>query len=265
MHALALTGGHPQNRRLTRVSSVSISFVRGLLSGQRAEALIHRLGLDDLRSLYYLALQRALWSKGTREKASPTSITYYEFGVGWGYTLTRYLDALKAFTGDEHLDIHAQKIFLFDSFEGLPAGKGDRDDHHDWNKGSFAHDVNEIKGVLREYKLDPDSSSNIKFTKGFFEDSLTPSLAQQLATTPPDIITIDVDYYSSAKTVLDWLRPLLPAGCLFYFDDLWSFNGSSTRGELGAINEFNKNGQGRLLPFQLVPTLADLCYIYTPD
>jgi Macrocin-O-methyltransferase (TylF) len=261
---MSVNGGHSQNPRLTRVASSSIWTLRHLLGGQRSETLISRFGLDDLRSLYYLYLGRALWSKKLREKPFSGFITYYEFGVGWGYTLTRYVDALKAFCKDEHLNLYNQKIFLFDSFQGLPDTEGVKDEHPEWGKGSFAHGKDEIKNLLKYYKLDPENP-NINFIEGFYEQTLTSDLARQLTTTAPDVVTIDVDYYSSTKTILDWIQPFLPSGCLLYVDNIWSYNGSPSRGELGAINDFNKTGRGLLVPFEIMPGLPNLCYIYEPD
>jgi hypothetical protein len=82
---------------------------------------------------------------------------------------------------------------------------------------------------------------------GFFEQTLTAELAQSLMREQPGIITIDCDLYSSTHTVLEWLRPLLRHGTLFYFDDIWSFCGHPDFGELRAIREFNERNEGLLV------------------
>ncbi len=253
-----------ENPELSRVTSASILFLRHLLGGKRAENLIHRLGFSDLRSFYYLALARLHTSYHGPKRIARQSTSYYEFGVGWGYTLSRYLEALTAFCYDEHLNPYHHNIFLFDSFAGLPEKKGIEDDHSEWSEGMFAHTIDEIRQVIKNRKMDPDSG-NFRFIKGFYEQVLTPELREHLARTPPDIVTVDVDYYSSTKIVLEWLRPILPSGSLFYFDDVWSFNGSPNRGELRAINEFNNSGQGFFVPFGIVPTLPNHCYIYARE
>jgi hypothetical protein len=262
---MALTGGHSPNPRLSRITSASIRLLRRLLGGDRAELLIKAFGYDDLRSLYYLALLRLFeQSRGPSNKPR-RSFSYYEFGVAWGFTLTRYVEALKAFCRDKHLSLQDQHIVLFDSFEGLPPKKGVEDDHPDWSAGSFAHTVDDIKKVLREERMDPEGSENVRFVKGFYENTLTPELRQKLMDSPPDIVTIDCDYYSSTKTVLDWLRPILRSGSLLYFDDIWSFDGNPNRGELKAINEFNGLREGLLIPFDIVPALPHLLYLYVRD
>ena len=47
--------------------------------------------------------------------------------------------------------------------------------------------------------------SNVKFIKDYYENSLTYELRNTLVDNPPSIVNIDVDYYSSAKTVLEWI------------------------------------------------------------
>ncbi|MBI3858887.1 MAG: hypothetical protein HY296_01395 [Thaumarchaeota archaeon] len=174
------------------------------------------------------------------------------------------MEALRSFCDDEHLNLTNFKIFLFDSFEGLPEKKGIEDDNAKWSGGQFAHTIDEIKRVIRKHRMNPDSG-NFRFVKGFYEQILTPDLRERLSQTPPDIVTMDADYYSSTKTVLEWLLPILPSGSLFYFDNIWDFDGSPNRGELKAISEFNKKGRGVLTPFEIVPTLPHQCYIYSPE
>lgn len=244
--------------------SIPIWLLRHLLGGRRAAPFIHRLGLSDLRSFYYAALKRLNGIQSRPDRIARQSISYYEFGVGWGSTLSLYLRALKDFCKDEHLNLANYNIFLFDSFEGLPGKKGIEDDSPEWSEGMFAHTIEEVKRVIRKRKMNPDSD-NFRFIKGLYEQTLTPDLRQRFAQTPPDIVTVDVDYYSSTKAVLEWLRPMLPSGSLFYFDDVWSFDGSPNRGERKAIHEFNKDGRGILVPFEFFPSLPNQCYIYAAE
>lgn len=69
-------------------------------------------------------------------------------------------------------------------------------------------------------------------------------------------------YYSSTKIVLEWLRPLLYSGVLFYFEDIWSFYVHPDYGELCAIREFNEAGEGRLVSFPVLG-LASKAYIFS--
>lgn len=92
---------------------------------------------------------------------------------------------------------------------------------------------------------------NVELTQGLYENSLTESLAEELKAYPPGIVNIDVDFYTSTVTVLEFLKPLLRSGVIIYFDDVWSFNGDPTRGQLRAIGEFNKAGPLFLAPHWL--------------
>ena len=202
------------------------------------ETFARLLPMFPLRSWFYYALD------ANRAQEAPC---YYEFGVGLGGTVTMYIDALKAFCRETKRNIHDCSIYLFDSFQGLPEKMDYRDEHPDWAQGSFSSSVKEIKNLLTRKGLRPDSSS-IHFIEGFYERSLTSMLRDSLRSCPPTIVTVEVDYFSSTKTLLEWLRPLLHEGTLFYFDDIWAFGGDPKRGELAAIREFNEAGKGTLVP-----------------
>ncbi|MGI0081626.1 MAG: hypothetical protein ACRECH_18655, partial [Nitrososphaerales archaeon] len=138
-----------------------------------------------------------------------------------------------------------------------------RDDNPDWNQGVFSHSIEEITNLLEHCGIESDRG-NIHFVKGYYDGTLSSELRDTLLRYKPSIITIDVDYYSSARTVLEWLRPLLRDGALFYFDDVWSFHGDPNRGELAAINDFNKSKRGLLTPYHAIgaPQIWDNIYAY---
>jgi len=231
--------------------------------GIAVEALRGLLEVDRLRTFYYRALihQEHLASLGL----SPNR-TYYEFGVGGGGTLTSYLRALKSFCRHFKVEPKEFHIFGFDSFEGLPPKASQKDDTAEWTKGKFSHALSEINLlVYRETRGMEELRPNIRFVKGYFDNTLTNNLRDELSKYPPAVVTIDVDYYSSTKVVLNWLEPILHSGCLFYFDDIWSFHGNPDYGELAAINEFNKSGKGylTLYPVLSTPSLLGHCYIFS--
>jgi len=187
--------------------------------------------------------------------------TYYEFGVGWGGTLMSYFTALEKFCNEFKENSKDFRIYGFDSFEGLPSSKDPADKHRTWEKGEMAHSLEEIKQKLQSNEFSK-KFENIKFVKGFYEQSLTSSLRDELSSTPPGIVTIDVDYYSSTKTVLEWLRPILKGGTFFYFDDIWAFHGNPNYGQVKAINEFNEKDEGFLIPFRQFG-IPDKTFIYS--
>lgn len=57
---------------------------------------------------------------------------------------------------------------------------------------------------------------------------------------PPKVgfIHIDVDLYSSAKLVLDFIKPYLCEGTIILFDDWYCFPPGKHQGEKKAIQEF---------------------------
>jgi hypothetical protein len=186
---------------------------------------------------------------------------YYEFGVGKGRSMSRFLRALKVFCDAEGLDPYSYSIFVFDSFEGMPIKSSPRDAHPHFQEGLLRFSLEETK-VRMSRQIDL-RRGNIRFVKGFFEDSLKPELAHELAAYPPSIVTIDVDYYSSTKSVLEWLLPFTPTGCLFYFDDMWLFYGHPQMGQVAAINELNGGRLGHLIPYpELGTTVGGRSFVF---
>lgn len=90
-----------------------------------------------------------------------------------------------------------KRIFACDSFEGLPEG------YENLPSGNFATPVPRLRGI--------------RIVKGFFEDSLTPELAAEVGRV--SLAHLDADLYSSTRTALDWLAPLLGPGSLLLFDE----------------------------------------------
>lgn len=215
---------------------------------------------DPIRSWFYRALEAQ--NQWTNEGWFDNNYNYYEFGVGWGGTLTSYISALKSFCHDKKRDLYDHHIFGFDSFEGLPAKESSKDGHPMWDKGVFSHTMQEIENKLMNEGFDIERGT-LHLIKGFLKNTLTPELRDTLAVNPPSIVTIDLDYYSSAKLALEWLRPLLRTGTLFYFDDIWSFLGNQNYGELAAINEFNNSGDDQLIPYPILGTISTMGKTYS--
>ncbi len=189
------------------------------------------------RAFWFDHLSAAIEDTMSKHRERKRPLAYYEFGTGSGNTLQRALAVLKNFPDS--------RVVLFDSFEGLPAANDPKDRLQGWDKGSFAFSEGYIRGIVARNGFDV---GRVRFVKGFFEASLTPALAAELREVPPAFVTIDVDYYSSTKSVLDFLGPILASGATFYFDDLWSFDGHPDYGQLCALREFNAaSGRGQLV------------------
>ena len=214
---------------------------------------------EDLKTFFYRVLSHQNYI--VKQGYGFPPITYYEFGVGWGGSLIKFISALRLFCKFSKTNIYSYQIFGFDSFEGLPEKKRTKDDHKGWKKGQFSKSLSEIKQIVRNLGIDLRRNT-VNFFKGYFENVLTPALREELKEYPPTIINIDCDYYSSTKTVLEWLRPMLISGTIFYFDDIWGFNGHQNYGQLAAIREFNEAGEGKLTSYPSLG-LSSKAYMYS--
>ena len=186
--------------------------------------------------------------------------TYFEFGTGWGGTLSAFLRASNRLVVDYNFDISKIKIVLFDSFTGLPEEKDPADVNPIWGKGEFAYSRDFITDIIRKHNFPLE---NVTFIEGYFENSLNSENFEKIKKLPsPSIITMDVDYFSSTIVALEYIRPLLESGAVFYFDDLYSFHLHPKMGQVKAIDEFNKKNEGILNPLMHM-NYAGRGYIYT--
>jgi len=209
--------------------------------------LIHALNHQSLDGWFHLSLNRQY--ELSKIPLAPFG-TFYEFGTGGGKNLIKFLTSLRVFCKKNNLQISNYRIFLFDTFEGMPKTDLVEDKQAGWAEGEIAFSIEKLKKIISDAGISLDEF-NIRFIKGNFSDTLTPQLKEELKQYPPSIVDIDVDYYSSTKTVLDWLAPICNSGVLFYFDDYWAFHGNPEYGQIKAINEFNESDIGNLTPFSL--------------
>ena len=191
---------------------------------------------------------------------------YYEFGTGGGTSLFNYLKGLKSYCSSYNIEISKYNIFLFDSFEGLPEYNDRKNKNPAWNKGQFSGSTDYLKEII--YKACKNKQPKVTFIKGYYENSLTSELREQLANSPPSIVNIDVDYYESAQAILNWIYPILQNGTIFHFDDLYEYLGSPFKGEFLAISEFNelhKVEKSLLFPFNSfgISKLNNTIYSFT--
>ncbi|MDQ4037673.1 MAG: class I SAM-dependent methyltransferase, partial [Actinomycetota bacterium] len=127
------------------------------------------------------------------EQSPPTGLAL-EFGVASGRTL-----AILAETRGQ------RKVFGFDSFDGLP-------EHWRWgfDVGSFAADKAPVV-------------QGAEIIEGLFQDVLPVFLANNAGQL--SIAHIDSDLYSSARYVLQQLRPRMVEGTVILFDEYYNFPG----------------------------------------
>jgi Methyltransferase domain len=113
-----------------------------------------------------------------------------------------------------------RRVYGFDSFQGLPS---------DWSQGSGGVPAGRFK-VARPPRVPP----NVTLVTGWFEDSLPAFLGR--SSVSPAFLHIDSDLYSSARTVLDLLGPLLKPGTPLVFDEFFGYPGWEA-GEAAALSE----------------------------
>jgi len=141
---------------------------------------------------------------------------------------------------------HAARLWAFDSFQGLPAAEGARDEHPSWNQGGMSMSVDEFHQACAR---DGVPRSAYEVVPGFYHDTL-----DRMAPTdrPVNIALafIDCDMYSSTRSVLGFLMPRLKHGMIIAFDDYFCWTPTQLSGERRAMLDFfGDNPQWNLLPF----------------
>lgn len=202
------------------------------------------IGWLDYEETIYRALEFQYWE----DKANVIPIgNYYEFGLATGNSFSRCYRTVTSlarhlgYAGVEDLGV---RMFGFDSFEGMPE-PGESDHRVGWGKGAMACSRDRFERLMDEAAV---PRTAYRLIEGFYDQSLTGALRASLADHKPGLVMMDCDFYSSTRTVLEWIRPLLRDGTFFMFDDIWAFTGHPDFGELRAIREFNAGEPGVLVP-----------------
>jgi len=134
---------------------------------------------------------------------------WLEFGVASGNTI----NYISQFTDD--------KVYGFDSFEGLPEKWRDG-----YDKGAFNRN-----GEL------PRVNGNVELIKGWFNETLVDFIKTH--NKKVSFIHMDADLYSSTKYILDTLKDYIDNSCIIVFDELVNYPGfDGDTGELKAFYEF---------------------------
>jgi hypothetical protein len=190
----------------------------------RQEMLTGLLGTTVSEAIYIIScLHRALDVPGD----------ICEFGVAQGAT-SRLL-------GYEIL-ASDRKLWLFDSFEGLPA-PSDKDDliddifslgSMDRYKGTMRSSETEVLDKLAEIRF---PSSRLKLMKGWVEDVLRePDLPSAVA-----FAYVDFDFFEPIRAALEFLDRRMAAGGAIVVDDYGYFSS----GVQLAVDEFRDRTSGR--------------------
>lgn len=172
-------------------------------------------------------LKKVLKSIKKIHQIIPCSHGYFEFLILYGIILTLPVKGpiieFGCYKGGSSAKLSLiskltrRKLYIFDSFEGLPVPDKEDKKHHivPWidsrkeaiyKKGLYSGSLDEVKNNITQYGCIDVCS----FHKGYFEETL-PTFNMKAA-----CICMDVDYIKSAKTVLQYMWPQLKdKGILF--------------------------------------------------
>ena len=140
------------------------------------------------------------------QKANVTNKLICEFGVFSGDTINHIASLTN------------EKVYGFDSFEGLPER---------WRDG-FG------KGHFKKENL-PSTLQNVELVVGWFDNTLPIFISRHPK--QAGFLHIDCDLYSSTKTIFDLLTPYIQPGCVIVFDEYFNYPGWE-EGEFKALDEF---------------------------
>lgn len=170
---------------------------------------------------------------------------YLEFGVFQGDSFTEACRAIQRNralhaavtrqTSPEYrrwLD-RRPRFFAFDSFEGLPAGGGER--QVDYAVGAYSCSEGQFRTNLIARGLDLD---DVVVVPGFYDQSLTPQLKRRHQLSRAAMVMIDCDLYESTVPVLRFLTDIVGQGTIIIFHDWFRFKGSPHSGEQRAAGEW---------------------------
>lgn len=158
-----------------------------------------------------------------------------EFGTRSGFT-SRCLGEVMAERN------YPGKLYLFDSFEGLPEITSRVDlyspevrDQKVWFKGAMAMPADTVELIARDLQkfMQP---YQFEIVKGFFADTMPMALPQE----PAALIHLDCDLYQSTIEVLNALneRNLLQNGSVIMLDDYNTSKADPNMGERRALSDF---------------------------
>lgn len=164
------------------------------------------------------------------KKRNMTKITVIEFGVANGGGLMNMIKIAKRVTKSTGVIID---IYGFDTGKGMPSPVDFRDHPEYYNTGDFP---------MNRELLEKNIKGKAKMIYGEISDSLKKFTLDLDPNSPIGFVSVDVDYYSSTKDVLELFKSnsnlFLPLTYV-YFDDIFMSHHNSKSGELLAIKEFN--------------------------
>ena len=175
---------------------------------------------------------------------------YLEFGVFAGSSFIQSYHIIKG-VFEQQQKLHAgrteedaaeirriwdnMRFFAFDSFQGLPEPDGFDKETSDFAMGKYTCTENTFRENLVKAGV---SLGKVVTIAGWFEETCTEETIRKYIMKKASIIHVDCDLYASAKTTLEFVKPLLTDGTIIVFDDWYCFRGNPNLGEQRAFNEW---------------------------
>jgi O-methyltransferase len=153
---------------------------------------------------------------------------YFEFGCHKARTMRLAWDTFHS--------LYDWTYVAFDSFEGLPE-MDPADSTPIWTKGDLKTSETDFVNLVTQHGMPRE---RLKTVKGFYNESLTPALRDELLPQKAAVVYIDCDLYSSTVCALNFAKDFFQKGTVLVFDDWFCFHGDPTKGERRAFAEFRQ-------------------------
>jgi hypothetical protein len=163
-------------------------------------------------------------------------ITVVEFGVAAGAGLLNMCAIASRVVRATGVQVD---VFGFDTGRGMPPAIDYRDHPEHWQEGDFPIDLPRLKAALPPFA---------HLLIGDVEETIPDFLEKLSPDAPLGFVSLDVDYYSSAKKALEVFKTTsskyLPV-VLLYLDDIVTDTANPWCGENLAVREFNQETELR--------------------
>ncbi len=120
---------------------------------------------------------------------------------------------------DDEASGKARKLWLFDSFRGLPrpSNRDGKQATANYFQGWCHGETGKVERIFRRFRL---SLQHVNIIPGWFDDTLGTADLQTIA-----LLHIDADWYASVKVVLETLYDKVVEGGFVVLDDYWRWPG----------------------------------------
>ena len=121
---------------------------------------------------------------------------------------------------------------------------------------TFVADANCIKYVgARPQFIDISSNKNWNMSVN--------DIKKKIRHRKADLVYFDADYYSSTLDALKFIKPYLTNRSILYFDNIFAYSGNPSKGELGAIKDFNRvNKSCGIVKYPMLDQNSNRVYIF---